>query len=232
MRFEGTLKRWNDDKGFGFIAPVQGGVDVFVHVSAFARDGTRPIPGMRLSYELETAADGRQRAASVQRRDARTEQIGQVSTAAASSGPRPPAGRLPPAPARRSFTTPVLVFITLLVALGSWGYHAYVQSRVRTPPHAPVLTGPLSAPAVEVPAAPPVKPPPAPVLEVPPVPAPLIRPQAPASRYACDGRTHCSQMTSCEEARYFLKHCPGVQMDGNHDGEPCEQQWCTSPWAR
>jgi hypothetical protein len=33
-------------------------------------------------------------------------------------------------------------------------------------------------------------------------------------------------MTSCEEAEYFLRNCPGVQMDGNNDGEPCEQQWC------
>jgi len=44
--------------------------------------------------------------------------------------------------------------------------------------------------------------------------------------FSCDGRTHCSQMTSCEEAYFFLKNCPGVEMDGNHDGEPCEQQWC------
>ena len=40
-----------------------------------------------------------------------------------------------------------------------------------------------------------------------------------------DGRTHCSQMHSCPEAQYFLAHCPGVKMDGNHDGEPCEQQF-------
>jgi len=46
------------------------------------------------------------------------------------------------------------------------------------------------------------------------------------SRFACDGRTHCSQMTSCEEATYFIEHCPDVKMDGNHDGVPCEQQWC------
>lgn len=45
-------------------------------------------------------------------------------------------------------------------------------------------------------------------------------------RFACDGRTHCSQMTSCAEAEYFLRHCPGVEMDGNNDGEPCESQWC------
>ena len=46
------------------------------------------------------------------------------------------------------------------------------------------------------------------------------------ARFSCDGRTHCSQMRSCEEATYFLQHCPNTQMDGNNDGEPCEQQWC------
>ena len=45
-------------------------------------------------------------------------------------------------------------------------------------------------------------------------------------QFKCDGRTSCSQMTSCAEAIYFLRHCPNVQMDGNNDGEPCEQQWC------
>lgn len=44
--------------------------------------------------------------------------------------------------------------------------------------------------------------------------------------FKCDGRTHCSQMTSCEEATYFLENCPSTEMDGNHDGEPCEKQWC------
>ena len=44
--------------------------------------------------------------------------------------------------------------------------------------------------------------------------------------YRCDGRQYCSQMRSCDEAKYFLKHCPDVKMDGNHDGVPCEAQWC------
>lgn len=47
-----------------------------------------------------------------------------------------------------------------------------------------------------------------------------------ASQFKCDGRTYCSQMTSCAEATFFLKNCPGVKMDGNNDGIPCEQQWC------
>jgi hypothetical protein len=45
-------------------------------------------------------------------------------------------------------------------------------------------------------------------------------------QFTCDGRTHCSQMRSCAEATFFLQHCPNTQMDGNNDGEPCEQQWC------
>ena len=54
-------------------------------------------------------------------------------------------------------------------------------------------------------------------------------PTAP-SRWRCDGRRHCSQMSSCEEAKFFLANCPGVEMDGNHDGVPCEKQWCRSGW--
>jgi hypothetical protein len=45
-------------------------------------------------------------------------------------------------------------------------------------------------------------------------------------QFKCDGRKYCSQMTSCEEATFFLKNCPGVEMDGDNDGIPCEKQWC------
>ena len=45
--------------------------------------------------------------------------------------------------------------------------------------------------------------------------------------FRCDGRTHCSQMTSCDEAHYFQAHCPKVKMDGGQrNGIPCEKQWC------
>ena len=46
------------------------------------------------------------------------------------------------------------------------------------------------------------------------------------SPYQCDGRTHCSEMTSCEEAEFVLANCPDVKMDGGGDGVPCEKQWC------
>lgn len=44
--------------------------------------------------------------------------------------------------------------------------------------------------------------------------------------FTCDGRQYCSQMSSCAEAKYFLANCPGVKMDGDKNGIPCEQQWC------
>jgi micrococcal nuclease len=55
---------------------------------------------------------------------------------------------------------------------------------------------------------------------------PTVVAAAATTTYRCDSRKYCSQMTSCQEATWFLKNCPGVKMDGNRDGVPCEQQWC------
>jgi len=43
-------------------------------------------------------------------------------------------------------------------------------------------------------------------------------------QFRCDGRVHCSEMRSCDEAEFFLAHCPGVKMDGDRDGIPCEDK--------
>ena len=52
------------------------------------------------------------------------------------------------------------------------------------------------------------------------------RSTTPAGGFRCDGRQHCSQMTSCAEAEFFLSHCPSTKMDGDGDRIPCERQWC------
>jgi endonuclease YncB( thermonuclease family) len=61
-------------------------------------------------------------------------------------------------------------------------------------------------------------------LSVPPRPAPEM--QSAAAPYRCDGRKRCPQMRSCAEATWFLRNCPGMEMDGDNDGIPCESQWC------
>ncbi len=51
----GTVKFFNDQKGFGFIQPDNGGTDVFVHVSAVERSGLRGlVEGQKVSFETET----------------------------------------------------------------------------------------------------------------------------------------------------------------------------------
>lgn len=66
MRFEGTLKSWNDERGFGFIAPARGGEDVFVHIKAFTRRAGRPVVGQLLNFEVEVGPEGKKRAKNVE----------------------------------------------------------------------------------------------------------------------------------------------------------------------
>lgn len=44
--------------------------------------------------------------------------------------------------------------------------------------------------------------------------------------FQCRGKIYCSEMTSCAEAKFYLRNCPGVKIDGDYDGIPCEKQWC------
>lgn len=50
----GTVKFFNEQKGFGFIAPDNGGTDVFVHVTALERAGLRSLTqGQKVSFDTE-----------------------------------------------------------------------------------------------------------------------------------------------------------------------------------
>lgn len=63
----GTVKWFNPTKGFGFIAPEEGGKDVFVHISAVERSGLAGLDeNQKVSYELQTGRDGRESAANLQ----------------------------------------------------------------------------------------------------------------------------------------------------------------------
>jgi CspA family cold shock protein len=65
----GTVKFFNENKGYGFIAPEGGGQDAFVHISAVERSGMRTLrENQRVSYELEE--DRRGKMAATNLRDA------------------------------------------------------------------------------------------------------------------------------------------------------------------
>ena len=208
MGYEGRLTQWNDERGFGFIEPVQGGDKVFVHISAFARSDRGPVGrpqlGDRVSFEVVTDVQGRKQARHVVRPDA----VARAGVTDARRAPRPERARRP-AEASSGLGSAVgwVAGVLLVAALGWQGYHWWQAYAPGRPREAATLAQP---PAQRDPA----------------------RPVEAAIAFRCDGRTMCSQMTSCAEAKYFLRNCPGTKMDGNHDGVPCEQQWCTSPWAK
>ncbi len=187
MRFDGTLKKWNAERGFGFIAADQGGQELFVHISAFPRNWRQPAEGEALSFEVEPDRNGKKQAVRVQRQ-------GQVPLPAARSDRHPAWARR--STRRESRLGGVLVTVAVLAAVG-WFAWGQLSHRLLAKP---LIT--QSTPAGAAPGA------------------------SSTNAFKCDGRTYCSQMTSCKEAKFFLQNCPDTKMDGNHDGVPCEQQWC------
>ena len=175
-RIEGRLVKWNDDRGFGFIEPTRGGVEVFVHVSALPRDGRRPHVGESLLFEVQADTQGRRRAVSVER-------------------PQPASAPARAAPRRKS--QGVSGRLLLIGAVGLAGYLIYGQIDKHVLQRLNGTANTRSGSSLNV-------------------------------NFRCDGRRHCSEMTSCDEATFFVRNCPDTEMDGDHDGIPCERQWCGS----
>ena len=190
MRYEGKLKKWNVERGFGFICANDSGQDIFVHISAFPRAGQQPLEGELLSFEVEPDGKGKKHAVRVRRLGA--SQSAEAYSSRANVTRARHLSRVP----KTSAWPSRLITLVLLAALAWYGYSRYANRVAQIEE--------TVQPAAQLPA---------------------------PSSFSCDGRKHCSQMTSCKEAKLFLKNCPGMEMDGNNDGVPCEQQWCTSPFA-
>lgn len=59
QKYQGTLIKWKDDKGFGFIKPQQGKEEIFIHISALKKAARRPTVGDVICYQLTTGKDGK-----------------------------------------------------------------------------------------------------------------------------------------------------------------------------
>ena len=66
MRTEGHVKSWNQERGFGFIEPVLGGQEIFVHVTALRGRAKAPPIGQYVSFEIEKNHQGKKRAVDVE----------------------------------------------------------------------------------------------------------------------------------------------------------------------
>lgn len=65
MRFDGILTSWNEERGFGFIKPAQGGEDVFVHINAIPTALRPPKVGQAFNFEVGLNREGKKRAANL-----------------------------------------------------------------------------------------------------------------------------------------------------------------------
>lgn len=195
-RFNGTLRKWNAERGFGFVVAEQGGQELFLHVSAMPRDGWIPVIGEPLSFEVELDKDGRKCAVKVRRPG-----VPLLVKANRAEQAQHPTRRS----AQRATSNSAGFGLAVLLLVAGVGWYAYGQYTDRAEASRAVVPQGLvgASPAAT---------------------RPQTQQQQPA--FHCDGRQHCSQMTSCSEAKLFLKNCPGMEMDGDGDGVPCEQQWC------
>jgi len=62
MRHQGKITKWKDDQGFGFITPLGGGDQVFVHIKSFLIGHRRPVGNETVTYEVTSDDKGRRRA--------------------------------------------------------------------------------------------------------------------------------------------------------------------------
>lgn len=213
MSFEnGTLVKWNDERGFGFIKPDTENVQVFVHIKTFGPISRRPLVGDQVYFDSTIGEQGKRKATFARITESSNE---------ASSAPR-----RTHAPASRPRTTRRL-------APSGWSPTSQPRSgplgfRRRMKSYALVLLIPFvgitwiastcSSPTSNYPSQ----------LSIPdqlPEQSSTTIPVSTGSSFQCQGKEHCSQMSSKEEAQFYLDHCPNVKVDGDHDGIPCEQQF-------
>ncbi|WP_394751843.1 cold shock domain-containing protein [Crenothrix sp.] len=194
---KGRLVRWIDDKGFGFIKPEDGKAEIFLHISALKGMSRKPVVGDIIHYLMEVDANGKSRAV-----NAKIEGVTQILKLTALEQKRQTAS-LSQATEKpyRNQTTKVskaknsFYLLPILVAIGG---AVFVYDKVFQEKIPTVQAEKLMAESQSI---------------------------NQTTHFQCQGKVWCTQMSSYEEAKFYLDNCPGTKMDGDGDGEPCEQQF-------
>lgn len=246
---KGIIKTFNTERGFGFIRPEDGAKDIFFHIKDFPT-GYAPKLQERVSYWVEQSGE-KFSAKNITRLDVVKTQMPDIQDwqvqPVASAKPKTAPQNIAQAKAvLRSKSNPYvlsqkplqrkrqhnrigrligLILTFLVVAtIGRWGFGYLQQQPTVDRPHQNIEAAETSQSqlyaAIQAP----------PTITEPPKSSfngNVVQQKMSSTSVnsKCDGRTHCSQMRSYDEAVWFLQNCPNTQMDGNGDGEPCEKQF-------
>ncbi|HEX7763471.1 MAG TPA: excalibur calcium-binding domain-containing protein [Cellvibrio sp.] len=181
MQNKGTLTKWNDDRGFGFIKHSETEM-LFIHISSVQLMPRRPKEGDILFYDIIQDSSGKKKAACVT-----IEGLQKVNSRTKNITYKKPS----------KFNSISIIFIIVFALLGYYVKTHYFNDDERNSPES------FLSEKIQV-----------------------IENKKVENHFVCQGKTHCSQMTSCEEAKFYLKNCPNQSTDGDGDGKPCENQWC------
>ena len=206
----GKIVRWHDDKGFGFVKSDDLDKDVFVHISAFPPNSLRPKVGDDVVFQVGNTPKGLQ----VTRARYQNQLNDNVSTNAQKGNLYLELERDDNVSQRKdsnvSFTKktykqsklpnnkPKGLFSSLfgLLAIACLIYYGY-QNLSNRSEYTNSQASKQTLPSIE-------------------------QKSVSNTNFKCDGRQHCSQMNSREEAEWFSQNCPDTKMDGDKDGDVCE----------
>ena len=230
MFVEGKIKKYNSEKGFGFIA-LEGQADIFFHITDFPTAGGEPKVGELLKFLIVQDKD-KFKAANIVRLDLKSSHPSShfSSNSEISSNAILPNNPQSSSKKRMIVTVIGLMIIAVLAVLVFKKYQSYQQSqRLKAAQLIEEQKRIVEAQRQALGDLPEIKRSEKTenALKASATPAVIHTQQSTISQtqFSCDGRTHCSQMNSYEEALFFLRNCPNTQMDGNNDGEPCERQF-------
>jgi cold shock CspA family protein len=186
MKKKGKIVRWNEDRGFGFIAFESTGEELFIHVTALKHRSRNPIVGDVILFDVVAQRDGKLRADNAEIEGDIVKPVNNPIKKRSLKRANSPLDRV--------------LYILGVVAV----FYLY-QTLSSDPLPMPAALNELfkkqdSSNKL------------------------FIKQDSPS--FSCLGKQHCSQMVSCKEAKFYLKNCPNVKIDGDHDGVPCERQLC------
>ncbi|MCU4580957.1 cold shock domain-containing protein [Acinetobacter gyllenbergii] len=223
MLVEGKIKKYNAERGFGFIEVEGKQSDIFFHIRDFPRAGGEPKLGEKLKFSMVHDTDkGKFKAVQIERLDLMPTPIRKSTIVAPQSSTSSKQGAI--------VTVIGVVMIVILAVLVFQKYQSYLQSeQLKTAQLIEQQKRIVEEQRKKIGDLPVVK-----LSEKteralqhdPARPIQAARSTtAVGAQFSCDGREHCSQMHSYEEAVFFLRNCPNTKMDGDHDGIPCERQF-------